>query len=103
MILNFDDLIIYKGGEDNDFKFGMLRAFYNHMSGNPTMSEGKPIVVKYVKNENKYLVIDGYHRIAKGIIEGQLDFECQLDWFGKYKNWWVPPKEKRFILENLKF
>ena len=102
MILNFNDLIIYKGGEDKGFKFGMLRALYNHLSGNPTMSEGMPIIVKYIKHEKKYLVVDGYHRIAKGLLEGNLDFNCQLDWFGDYPNWWVPPKDKRFIFEEIK-
>ena len=98
MRVHINEMIMYKGGDD-EFKYGIARAFYNHENGKGTRSEGEPLIVRYIAEERKYLVLDGYHRIVKGLLEGNREFECVLDWFGK-KEWWVPPKEKRFILEN---
>ena len=99
MKININDMIIYKGG-DPDFKFGIASAYVNHENNKGTKSDGKPLVVRYITEENKFLVVDGYHRIVKGLLEGKREFNCKVDWNGKYSNWWVPPKEKRFILEN---
>ena len=99
MKIHIDEMIIYKGG-DAEFKYGIARAFYNHENGKETKSDGKPLVVRYITEERKFLVVDGYHRIIKGLLEGRREFNCKIDWNGKYSNWWVPPKEKRFILEN---
>jgi hypothetical protein len=98
MKIHINEMIIYKGG-DPAFKYGIAKAFHNHENGRETKSFGQPLVVRYISEEKKYLVIDGYHRIVKGLLEGSREFECVMDWFGK-KEWWVPPKEKRFILEN---
>jgi hypothetical protein len=99
MKININEMIIYKGG-DPDFKFGIASAYINHENGRGTRSNKNPLIVRYISEEKKYLVIDGYHRIVKGLLEGKREFDCKVDWNGKYSNWWVPPKEKRFILEN---
>ena len=99
MKIHINDLILYKGGDIN-FEYGVARAFYNHQNGKGTKSDNLPLTVRYIKEEKKYLVVDGYHRVVKGLLEGNKSFNCKIDWNRKYSNWWVPPKEKRFILEN---
>jgi len=94
--VKFDEMIIYRGRPSLDK--GILGAFYNHFSGRGTMSEGKPLIVRYIQEEKKYIILDGYHRIVKGLLEGKTEFNCILDWFNEEK-WWVPPKDQRFILE----
>lgn len=94
--VDFKDMIIYRGNPE--LTKGIIGAFNNHLSGRGTMSEGKPLIVRYIQEEKKYLVLDGYHRIVKGLLEGKTSFDCVLDWFGEEK-WWVPPHQHRFILE----
>lgn len=98
MQIHIDDMIIYKGGDAN-FEYGIARAYYNHINGRPTQSINEPVIVRWINEEKKYLVIDGYHRIVKGLLEGRSSFRCKIDWFG-YKNWWVPPKEHRFTIKD---
>lgn len=98
MNLHIDQLIIYKGG-DRDFKYGIAKAYVNHIEGRGTTSDGDPVLVRWINEEKKYLVVDGYHRIVKGLLEGKQTFRCKIDWFGKQK-WWLPPKEHRFSLRE---
>jgi len=99
MKININDLIIYKGG-DPHFEYGIAMAYVDHIGGKTTRTPDEPIAVRYIKEERKFLVVDGYHRIVKGLLEGTRDFSCKFDWEGRYKKQWLPPKEKRFILEN---
>ena len=100
MQIHIDDMIIYKGG-DPDFKYGITRAYINHIQGRPTTSSEDPVLIRWISEEKKYLVVDGYHRIVKGLLEGRETFRCKIDWFGS-NHWWVPPKEHRFILKEYK-
>ena len=100
MKIHIKEMIMYKGG-DADFKYGVAKAYHNHNNGKGTRSEGEPIIVRYVKEEKKYLVVDGYHRIVKGLLEGKKTFECKIDWFHNFGGeWWLPPKGERFVLEE---
>lgn len=95
MKLHIDDLILYRGNPG--LEYGVAGAFVNHESGRPTTSEGKPIVVKYLPEEKKYIVLDGYHRIVKGLLEGKRIFTCTFE--GSHEHdYWVPPSNKRFRL-----
>lgn len=98
MNLHIDQLIMYKGG-DKDFKYGLSRAYYNHINGRPTTSEGEAVTVRWINEERKYLVIDGYHRIVKAMLEGKETIRCKIDWFGS-KEWWLPPKKYRFSMKQ---
>jgi len=98
MQVHIDDMIIYRGG-DSEFKYGITRAYYNHIKGNPTHSNKDAVLVRWINEEKKYLVVDGYHRIVKGLLEGKDIFRCKIDWFGK-KDWWIPPKNKRFTIKT---
>ena len=99
MKVNINDMIIYKGG-DPDFEYGIAMAYLDHINGNETLTPDEPISVRYIREEKRFLVVDGLHRIVKGLLEGVRDFNCKFDWEYRHKNIWIPPKEKRFILEN---
>ena len=98
MNLHIDQLIIYKGG-DEGFNFGLAKAYSNHLSGKSTKSSEDAVMVRWLQEEKKYLVVDGYHRIVKGLLEGKESFRCKVDWFGK-KSFWIPPKKHRFDLKE---
>ena len=101
MKIHIDEMILYKG--DPSLKFGLAAAYNNHLEGRPTKSEGKPIVVRYVMQEKKYVVLDGYHRIINGLLEGNLEFDCGYDWFGEHsKRFWIPEQKDRFVLTGVK-
>tara|TARA_R100000734_G_C3251024_1_gene52610 strand:+ start:180 stop:512 length:333 start_codon:yes stop_codon:yes gene_type:complete len=97
MNLHIDQMILYKG--DDDLEYGIAKAFLDHSNGRPTKSEHNPILVRWINEEKKYLVVDGYHRVVKYLIEGKRSFRCKIDWFGK-KSWWIPPKSERFVLRE---
>ena len=97
MQIHINDMILYRGG-DVDFKYGVAKAYYNHINGAPTQSSKDAVLVRWIREEKKYLVVDGYHRIVEGLLEGRETFRCKIDWFGK-KTWWIPPKKDRFVLE----
>ena len=95
MRIPVEKIILYKG--DSGFTKGVAAAFKNHSEGRITKSEGLPIVVSYVLAEKKYVVLDGYHRIVKGLLEGKTDFECRYDKNDVLKEmFWVPAAEQRY-------
>ena len=97
MNLHIEQLILYIG--DSDLEYGIAKAFLDHTNGRPTKSQHNPILVRWINEEKKYLVVDGYHRVVKYLIEGKTSFRCKIDWFGK-KSWWIPPKSERFVLRE---
>jgi len=91
---------MYKG--DQNLEKGVAATYRDILEGRGSLSKGKPIVVRYVAEEQKFIVLDGMHRIVEGLLEGKTDFECDYDWTGKYSNlFWIPPKEQRFNLLEL--
>jgi len=96
MKLTLDEMILYEG--DAYGQHGITAAFLNHTQGKTTQSSKDAIWVRWIKEEKKYLVVDGYHRIIKGLLEGQTHFRCKIDWFGK-RQFWLPPKDQRFKLD----
>jgi len=95
MKISIDQMIIYKG--DPSLTKGAAAAYNNILEGRGSKSKGKPVVVTFVPKENKYLVMDGLHRIIEGLIDGQRIFECVYDWDGTYSHlFWIPPVSERF-------
>jgi hypothetical protein len=100
MKIFINDMIIFKG--DAFLEKGIAASYNDILEGRESKSKGKPIVVRYVSEEQKFIVLDGMHRIVEGLLEGKTDFECDYDWTGKYSNlFWIPPKEQRFNLLEL--
>ena len=99
MKLHIDDLILYRGNKA--MNKGIAAAYIHHEIGRPTRSEHLPIIVKYLVEEKKYIVLDGYHRIVKGLLEGKRLFDCTFEGAENHK-YWVPPKSKRYTLSESK-
>ena len=75
------DLVLYNG--DDNLEKGMATAYLHY--------EGEP---------DKYLVIDGYHRIMEGLMRGERNFNCRFS--RKKYDWWVPTGKHRFELPKEK-
>ena len=99
MKIHIDDLILYRG--DNRLNMGVAGAFLRHEYGYVTKSSHLPVVVKYLHEQKKYIVLDGYHRIVKGLLEGKRSFECTIEGAEEHK-YWVPPKKHRYKLSESK-
>ena len=97
MKIHIDDLILYQGNPG--LEYGVARAFINHENGKPTKSGDQPVIVKYLAEEKKYIVLDGYHRVVKGLLEGQRYFMCTTEGSNRHK-YWVPPLNRRFTLSE---
>ena len=95
--LKLSDLILYEG----DASIGMVGTFIDIKEGRVNTT-GDPIEVIYIKEENKYLVIDGYHRVAQAINENKEDIMANIDWTGYTLKYTVPTIEERYVFEGLK-
>ena len=94
--LHFNDLIIEKG----DFKYGITAAYKHFCEGVRTKTEG-PLQVRWIKEENKFLVVDGYHRLIEYILNGQYTYMCEIDYFKGAAEWKLPEKNDRLIFEEI--
>ena len=94
--LHINDLIVNSG----DSKYGVVATYNNILEGKSSRTEG-PIQVCWIREENKFLVTDGYHRLTEYLLEGKIKYLCEIEWTGYSLKWVVPPKDKRFIIEGL--
>ena len=99
MKLHINDLILYRGNDE--LNLGVAGAFLHHEIGLPTRSEHMPVIVKYLPEEKKYIVLDGYHRIVKGLLEGKRVFDCTFEGADEHK-YWIPPRQQRYTLTESK-
>jgi hypothetical protein len=93
--LEYTDLIVHTGNNTT----GMVATYRDITEGKTSKTEG-PIQVCWLKEENKFLVTDGFHRFLEGLLEGKTTYLCEVDWTGYTLRWSVPPIEERFVLEN---
>ena len=92
---------MYKG--DPYLEKGIAATYNDILEGKVSKNKGKPIVVEYIAEEDKYLVMDGYHRIVEGLLEGNKKFDCEHDQDGRYSHlFWIPEKKDRFSLLEIK-
>jgi len=94
--LHYTDLIVGKG----DSKCGII-ATYRDILENRMSRTKDPIQVCWIREENKFLVTDGYHRLTQYLIEGEVEYLCEIDWTGYSLEWGIPLKEERFIIRGL--
>jgi hypothetical protein len=96
-VLHVRDLIIERGG----LKYGIIAAYKNVREGRKSKTEG-PIQVCWIRNENKFLVFDGMHRLIEAIMRGEDELMCEIDWTGYSLRWQVPEKNDRLTFESIK-
>ena len=94
--LHYNDLIVEKGNSD----YGILAA-YRHFTEGIKSKTNRPLSVVWIKEENKFLVVDGYHRLVESLLRGQNKYLCEIDWTGSTKDWSLPTPGDRLILQDL--
>ncbi len=93
--LHYSDLIVGKG----NLKHGMIATYRDIQEGRLSKTKG-PIQVCWIREENKFLVTDGYHRLLQYLLEGRTEYLCEIEWTGYSLEWKVPTRENRFILKE---
>ena len=94
--LYYSDLIVEKG----NLEYGIV-ATYNDILEGKTSKSKAPIQVCWIREENKFLVTDGYHRLTQYLLQGKEKYLCEIDWTGYSLEWKVPSKKERLIIEGL--
>jgi len=99
--ISFDDLIV----ETGNTKQGILGAYQDVLDGTRSRTPEAPIKVNWIEEEQKFLVVDGLHRLVEFIEKGQTSCYCEIDWNSGSGKWKLPVKEERlknFSLNELK-
>ena len=93
--ISLKDFIVEMG----DLKSGIVAALSDVYKGNKSRTPSKPLSVTWIREEDKFLVTDGYHRLAESILynKGKLTFICEVDWSGYSLRWSIPAKENRLL------
>ena len=94
--LHIDDLLVSKGCT----RYGMAAAYNNIINERKSRTDG-PIQVCWIREENKFLVTDGLHRLVEALLEGKTRYLCEIEWTGYSLAWAVPSGDKRFSLQEL--
>jgi len=89
--LDIEDLIISYGNE----KYGLKGAYKNCMEGRLSTTS-LPLDVIWIQEDNRFMLIDGHHRVVEGLLRGERKFMCNVDWKGFTFMWRVPPLNERF-------
>jgi len=95
--IDFSDLIIQTG----DLNEGILAAYNDVCEGVRSKTSG-PIKVNWIQEEQKYLVVDGLHRIVEFIEKGMSSCMCEINWTIGQDKWKLPSKNERFKNFSLK-
>ena len=95
--LHFNNLIIMKGNDE----YGLVATYKDLQEGRGSLTPESPLQVTWIREENKFLVTDGLHRLLEALLEGQLQYLCEIDWTGYTLHWHVPELMDRFTLKSL--
>ena len=96
--LHLSELIIAKG----DHEYGITAAYNDILEGNKSRTPDVPIQVCWLREENKFLITDGLHRLTQFLLEGKLEYLCEIDWTGYTFACGVPAPNNRFMLKEMK-
>jgi len=91
--LPFKALIIEKGNPH----YGIYAAYKNVREGNGSVTTG-PLQVTWLRDEDKFLLTDGFHRLVEALLRGETEHLCEIDWSGFTTMWSVPKMNDRFSL-----
>jgi hypothetical protein len=93
--LHISEIIVGIG----DQKYGIKATLQDLKEGRCTTTN-KPIDVIWLRDENKFLLEDGYHRIVEGLLQGKSKFLCSIDWKGYTLLWHIPELNERFDIKK---
>jgi hypothetical protein len=91
--LSFGDLIISRG----NYNTGIIATYRDICEGKISRTPGVPIQVCWIREENKFLVTDGYHRLVERVLKKEKLFLCEIEWTGYTLQWSIPIKEERLL------
>ena len=89
--ISFDHLII----ETGNLEEGIVGAYKDVLGGVRSQTQG-PIKVNWIEEEQKFLVVDGLHRLVEFIQNGETSCYCEINWYSGADGWLLPTKEERF-------
>jgi hypothetical protein len=89
--ISFEHLII----ETGNLEEGIVGAYNDVLNGIRSQTSG-PIKVNWIEEEQKFLVVDGLHRLVEFIEKGETSCYCEIDWHSGAGEWLLPTKEQRF-------
>ena len=96
--LKFTDLIIGRG----DYDTGVIATYRDIQEGSASRTPDDPIKVCWIREENKFLITDGYHRLVEKVLRKQNTFLCEIDWAGYTLKWNIPsPKDRITGMEDI--
>ena len=95
--LNVADLIIALGDKNS----GFVGTYHDILNEKFSHSYSQPAQVCWIREEDKFLVTDGYHRILQRMLKGEASFLCEIDWSGYSLKWYLPTLNERFNLNML--
>ena len=93
--LSFRELIIELG----DLESGIIAAMGDVCRGNKSRTPSAPISVTWIREEDRFLVTDGLHRLAESILfnKEKISFICEIDWSGYSLKWSIQEKNNRLM------
>ena len=86
--------------ELGDMNTGFVAALMDVYQGNRSITPNNPIQVTWIREENKFLVTDGLHRLAESLFSKankKSDFLCEIDWTGYSLEWSLPAADNRLL------
>ena len=89
--LHFSELLIAKGDHDT----GVVATHRDIREGKCSRTPNTPIQVVWLREENKFLVTDGYHRIVEAAMRGEEKISCAVEWTGYTLRFTAPTKDNR--------
>ena len=95
--IDFSDLIVQTGNLEQ----GITGAYKDICEGVKSKTQG-PIKVNWIQEEQKFLVVDGLHRLVEFIKNGEKSCYCEIDWNSGSDGWLLPSKEERFETFSLR-
>jgi hypothetical protein len=91
-ILHISEILVDLGDDEVG-----LKATYNDYKQGIRSKTNKPLSVLWLLEENKFLLVDGYHRLLEGLIKKQENFQCTINWQGFTLLWKIPVNEEIYI------
>jgi len=94
--VKIEDMIVQYG----DHSYGVVLAYNHFKEGIKSLTPDKPLDVLYILEENKFLLIDGYHRYVANLLAEKKEIMCRVNWLGYSLLYDIPAKERFIISEH---
>ena len=81
---------------------GIWGTYKDLQEGDVSRTPNKPVNVIWIREENKFLVTDGYHRILEKCLRGETEILCEVEWTGYCLSYPIPKLNERFNISCIK-